>query len=81
MDIRTGTTDPGNTSSGDKKIVDTYKRVSDGETEKTDGNREVFLGFDADTKYQYILVWLSELPRSDDGRYRISISNIEVYGS
>jgi hypothetical protein len=26
-------------------------------------------------------VWLSELPRSDDGRYRISISNIEVYGS
>ena len=32
-------------------------------------------------KYQYILVWLSELPRADDGRYRISIYNVEVYGS
>lgn len=81
MDIRTGTTDPGNTSSGDKKIVETYKRIADGEIEKSDGNREALGGFDADTKYQYILVWLSELPRSDDGRYRISISNVEVYGS
>jgi hypothetical protein len=80
MDVRTGLADPGDTSSGDKKVVETFKPVTDGGPEKSDGTKSVFVGFDADTKYQYVLVWLSNLPRADDGRYRISISNIEVYG-
>jgi hypothetical protein len=80
MDVRTGLADPGDTSTGDKKVVETFKPVTDGGPEKSDGTKSVFVGFDADTKYQYVLVWLSNLPRADDGRYRISISNIEVYG-
>jgi hypothetical protein len=80
MEIRTGSTDPGDTSAGDKTIVETYKPVNDGGPRKTDGTREAFGGFDPDTKYQYILVWLTDLPRADDGAYRISISNIEVHG-
>jgi hypothetical protein len=81
MDIRTGPNDPGNNSAGDKKIVDTYKKLTDEETEKTDGTRKIFDGFNEDSTYQYLLVWLSELPQADDGKYRISVSNIEVYGN
>jgi eukaryotic-like serine/threonine-protein kinase len=81
MDIRVGSSDPGDNWTGDQKIYDSYKKLTDGDTQKTDGTREVFTGFDENTKYQYILVWLSELPRDDDGRYRISVENIEVYGN
>jgi hypothetical protein len=81
MEIRTGTTDPGDNSAGDKKVVETYKKLSDDDRGTNTGTREILTGFDADTKYQYILVWLTELPRADDGRYRVSVSNIEVYGS
>jgi hypothetical protein len=80
MDVRTGSSDPGNTSPGDQKVYETFKKISDGDTEKTDGTRKVFDGFNEDTTYQYLLVWLSELPKGDGGKYRISVSNIEVYG-
>jgi hypothetical protein len=80
MDVRTGTSDPGNTSAGDKKVYETYKKVSDGDTERTDGPLKIFDGFNEDSTYQYVLVWLSELPRGDGGKYRISVTNIEVYG-
>jgi eukaryotic-like serine/threonine-protein kinase len=81
MDIRTGPNDPGDNSAGDGKVATTYARLSDGDIEKTDGTNEIFQGFSPDQKYQYILVWLTELPRADDGRFRVSVSNIEVYGS
>jgi hypothetical protein len=82
MEIRTGTTDPGDNSAGDQKIVDTYKPLTaDGPT-TAEGTNVVFTeGFDESAKYQYVLVWLTQLPLGDDGRYRISIPNIEVDGS
>jgi hypothetical protein len=79
VDVRTGPIDPGDSSNGDKKIVDTYKRL--GETEVTDGNRKILDSFDDNTKYQYVLVWLTQLPKGDDGRYRISVTDIEVFGN
>jgi len=81
MDLRTGTTDPGNSSAGDKKVYDTYKKLTDADTGKTDGTLKIFSGFDSDTKYQYILVWLSELPRDEDGKFRVSVSDIQVRGN
>jgi hypothetical protein len=81
MDIRIGSSDPGNTSAGDAQVYQTYKKLSDEDTGKTDGTRKIFNGFDANTQYQYILVWLSELPRDDDGKYRVSVSDVEVYGN
>ena len=82
MEIRTGTSAFDDSSSGDKKVVETYKKLGDSDDQgTTTGTREVLTGFDADTKYQYILVWLTALPLADDGRYRVSVSNIEVYGS
>jgi eukaryotic-like serine/threonine-protein kinase len=41
----------------------------------------VFSVFDPEKKYQYILVFLTELPEGDDGRYRVKVDNIEVYGN
>jgi hypothetical protein len=82
MDIRSGPNDPGDTSSGDAKIVDTYKKLGDGDTKKTDGTREVFSPFEANEKYQYVLVFLTELPKADDDRggYKVSVDKIELYG-
>ena len=80
MEIRSGTTDPGDNTAGDDKVVKTYKRLGEGGV-KTDGTNERFTVFDETQKYQYLLVFLTELPRGDDGKYRVSVSNIEVYGS
>jgi eukaryotic-like serine/threonine-protein kinase len=83
MDVRTGTKDPGDTSAGDDQIVKTYKKISDSDSEKTDGPLKVFDGFNEDSKYQYILVFLTDLPPADDGRggYKVSVTHIEVYGN
>jgi hypothetical protein len=80
VDIRTGTADYGNSSDGDKKIVDTYKKLGDGDTEKTSGTRTVFSVFDANQKYQYVLVFLTTLPRVDGGGYKVSVNKIELTG-
>ncbi len=81
MDIRTGTTDPGNSSAGDKTIVDTYKKLGDSDTVKTEGPNTVFPVFDENQKYQYILVFITELPRDSDGKFRAEVSKVEVYGN
>ena len=81
MDIRTGTSDPGDNWAGDQKIYQEYKKISDGDTQLTDGTRDVFTGFDETKKYQYILVWLSQLPKDTDGRYRVSVESVEVWGN
>ncbi|GAA0451015.1 hypothetical protein Ade02nite_75890 [Paractinoplanes deccanensis] len=80
MDIRAGTSDPGDTSEGDAKIMQTYKRLGDGDT-VTDGTREVFSPFDPNQKYQYVLVFLTKLPPADEGGgFKVSVNKIEVYG-
>ncbi|GLY08555.1 MULTISPECIES: protein kinase family protein [Actinoplanes] len=80
MDVRTGTTDPGDTSSGDDKVVKDYKKLGDGDAERT-GNNWAFSGFEPDQKYQYVLVFLTELPKNDTGQgYRTTVTEIELYG-
>ena len=82
MDIRTGTNDPGDNSSGDDKIVKTYRKLGEPDADsKSDGTNRNFAVFDANTKYQYVLVFLTELPRADDGdRFQVSVNEISVYG-
>ncbi|AGL21704.1 protein kinase family protein [Actinoplanes sp. N902-109] len=81
MDIRTGTSDPGDSPSGDARVAKDFKKLGDGDTEKTDGTNSVFNVFDPQQKYQYILVWVTELPRDNDGSYRLEMSKVEVYGN
>jgi hypothetical protein len=83
MDVRTGTKDYGDSSQGDADTVKFYKKLSDSDTEKTDGTRKIFDGFNEDTKYQYVLVFLTDLPAADDGQggYKVSVTSLEVYGN
>ncbi len=76
-----GSFGPGNNSHGDDVIAKTYQPVGDAGPEHADGTRKVLSGFDPDKKYQYLLVWITQLPRSDDGRYRITVDEVEVYGN
>ncbi len=82
MDIRTGNFDDGDNSASDGKIVKNYKKLGEGDTEKTDGVREVFSVFDPDQKYQYVLVFLTDLPPTEDndGRFQVSVNKIELFG-
>ncbi|WP_203812800.1 protein kinase family protein [Paractinoplanes tereljensis] len=82
MEIRSGTSDPGDSSTGDGKVATTFKKLGEADAEsKGDGTNRIFNVFDANTKYQYVLVWITELPRADDGdRYQVSVNEISVYG-
>ncbi|MEU4557323.1 protein kinase family protein [Actinoplanes sp. NPDC023936] len=81
MDIRTGTSDPGDSSDGDKKLLKEFKPLGDGEAEKSTGTNSRYSGFEPDQKYQYVLVFLSKLPQNEDGPgYKVSVNEIELYG-
>ena len=81
--VRTGPTDPGDSRSGDYQIVKTYKVLGEEGSVKTDGTKEVFSVFDPDQKYQHILIFLSDLPPSQDGEggFQVAVTKVEVYGS
>ncbi|MEV8506724.1 protein kinase family protein [Actinoplanes sp. NPDC051475] len=83
MDIRSGDSDPGDTSSGDEQLVKKFKKVGDGDTEKTKGTNTIFPVFDETQTYQYLMVFLSDLPPADDGAggYKVKVTNIEVYAT
>ncbi|GIF08844.1 protein kinase domain-containing protein [Actinoplanes siamensis] len=82
VDIRTGTKDPGDTSNGDKEILKSYTRLSDADSADTNtGDKQILNGFDPDKKYQYVLVFLSKLPRNEDTPgYQVNVNEVELYG-
>jgi len=81
MEIRTGTRDLGDSRANDAKLIKEFKKLGEGDTEKTDGTTKLFTVFDENQTYQYILVFLTELPRdNEDGRYRIEVEKIQVNG-
>jgi len=82
MEIRAGSSAFSDSSAGDQQVVNTYKRLGDSDAEdRSDGTNRVFSVFDPNTKYQYVLVWITELPKADDGdRYQIGVNEVSVYG-
>ncbi|WP_307834768.1 protein kinase family protein [Paractinoplanes lichenicola] len=79
MDIRAGSDDTGDTSAGDQKIMDTYKRLGDSETVTT-GNRKVFSVFNPDQTYRYVLVFMTKLPSDGEGRFSVDVQEISISG-
>ncbi|MEO3781226.1 protein kinase [Micromonospora sp. B11E3] len=76
-----GTIDPPPTSAGDKQLFASYQNTPIGQPfEQHDGTRMTFDGFDADTKYRYLLLWITELPPSEGG-YKLGVQEITVQGS
>jgi hypothetical protein len=75
--MRYGTADPGNSSAGDKEIDRTYEAL--GEPTVTDANW-VFGGFSETTRYQYLLIWVTEMPMDGDRGYQIGVQEIAIEG-
>lgn len=76
-ELRTGDTDPGGTEDGDDTINDSYSTV--GSPIEEAGTTMVFDGFDPDVTYQYLLVWFTDLPPSDDGD-QVEVQQVTVEG-
>lgn len=77
-ELLTGPDDPGSSTAGDKQVIATYStRIGEPFT-KHDGTTMAFGGFQPDQKYQYLLVWITELPPSNTGKYKIGVQEITV---
>jgi eukaryotic-like serine/threonine-protein kinase len=74
VELRAGSTDPGNSPDGDAQIVATYTSV--GGPQEISGTTKVFQGPDQPTRY--LLVWITKLPPDGNGRFRIGIGEISV---
>ncbi|GAB2580389.1 hypothetical protein Aab01nite_56890 [Paractinoplanes abujensis] len=79
MDVRAGTEDYGDSSDGDKKIMENYKRLGDSETVTT-GNRTLFSVFNPDQTYRYVLVFMTKLPSDGEGRFSVDVQEISISG-
>jgi eukaryotic-like serine/threonine-protein kinase len=77
--MRAGTTDPGESGAAAQQMYRDYTVV--GEPIVDGPTRMAFGGFDPDKTYRYLLLWISSMPRADDGRYQIGIQEIVVNGS
>jgi hypothetical protein len=74
--------DPGNATAldnADATILKTYQAIGD-PIDKHTGTRMVFPGGDANKKSQYLVVWITSLPKADNGQYQIGIQEITVRG-
>lgn len=80
-ELRAGANDPGSSASGDEQIVKSYKRVGD-PFEAFDATKMSFTDFDPDQKYQYLLFFITELPKSSDGQwpFKVGVQEIVVAG-
>jgi hypothetical protein len=66
--------------SADATILKTYQAIGD-PIDKHTGTRMVFPGTDANKKYRYLVVWITSMPQSDNGKYQIGIQEVTVRGS
>ncbi|HWG98620.1 MAG TPA: serine/threonine protein kinase, partial [Pilimelia sp.] len=75
--IRWGTSDHPSTATGDKELVRAFKELA---PLTVAGATHAFGDFDPDQRYQYLLVWVTEMP-DDNGRgFHIGIQEITVEG-
>lgn len=76
-----GVSDPGSSAAGDKQVLTSFSKTPIGEPyDKYNGTNMTFSGFSPDRKYQYLLFWITEMPKADDGRYQVGVQEIEVQG-
>lgn len=75
-ELRTGPSDPGNTSAGDDTIAREFTTVGK-PLEKAPGTVIVLSVPEEQQDLRYVLVWFSQLPRSGDG-YKITVQEITL---
>ncbi|MFB9234622.1 protein kinase family protein [Plantactinospora siamensis] len=80
-ELRSGNSAPAESSkSADQQVVAQVSNRIGEKLEKYDGSTMSFSAFDPDQKYRYLLFWITDLPRDDDGRYRVGVQEITVNG-
>ncbi|GAB3148645.1 protein kinase family protein [Micromonospora sonneratiae] len=77
----TGTVNPPQTKAGDDQLLKAYLKAPIGEPFEKAGATMNFSGFDPDTKYQYLLFWITDLPQNEPGKYKIGVQEITVLGT
>ncbi|HEX7745290.1 MAG TPA: protein kinase family protein [Micromonosporaceae bacterium] len=77
VQLRAGSIDPGATRTGDSQIVQSFRRIGE-PFEEYSATKMTFSGFQAEQKFQYLLVWITKLPRADEGGYKIGVQEITV---
>lgn len=75
--LRTGESDPGQTSEADKAVAEDFTSVGKS-LEDHGGTVMVFPVPEDQQQMQYLLVWVTKLPADQDGKFRISVSEITV---
>ncbi|MEO3746285.1 protein kinase family protein [Plantactinospora sp. B5E13] len=77
-ELRWGTADFPSTNAGDKALLRAYKNRIGNPYEKTEGLTVNFSDFTPGQKYQYLMLWITELPQSEPYRYKIGVQEITV---
>jgi hypothetical protein len=78
MSLRTGPSDPGNTSDGDKSIASGFTPVGQ-ELADRPGTVMVFPVPKELQTMQYVLIWVTKLPQDAKGKYVLSVNEITVF--
>lgn len=78
-ELLTGTSAPTeSTKKADNLIIDTYTNRIGEPYEKYDGSTMTFSDFAPDQTYRYLLFWLTYLPQSEPGKFKIGVQEITV---
>jgi hypothetical protein len=75
--LRAGTTDPGNTSSGDDQVNRTFTTLGQPYVEHPGTTMVFAVPGDAEPT-QFLLVWITKLPSDGDGKFSLSVNEITV---
>jgi len=77
-ELRTGTRDYPATGSGDAQLVAAYKQIGNPFEKAENATINFSNGFEPDQKYRYLLLWITDLPEVDSGRYKVGVQEITV---
>jgi hypothetical protein len=79
-ELQAGPADAAQTKAGDQTIVDTFKRIESATVFGKDSGSTMVFSTDTSTPYQYLMIWISELPKvsEDSSRFRVGVQEIVV---
>jgi eukaryotic-like serine/threonine-protein kinase len=75
--LRTGTSDPGNTTAGDDSIAKNFTTIGSPQDQAA---TNLVLNVDKDG-VQYLLIWITKLPANAEGKFVLTINEISVLGA
>ncbi len=77
MELRTGTSDPGNTTAGDDTIAKNFTVIG---TPNQQAATTTVFPVDKDS-VQYLLIWITKLPPNAEGKFVLTVNEIVVLGA